>query len=81
MLDTPQSKNKKAKRLIELDSLRGIACIGVMLFHYTFYYEQNWKLSAIVLAHPLYFFVEKPSYEFIKFRLAARKDARNKLLD
>lgn len=45
MLDTPEFKNKKAKRLIELDSLRGIACIGVMLFHYTFYYEQNWKHS------------------------------------
>ena len=45
MLDTPKSKNKKPKRLIELDSLRGIACISVMLFHYTYYYDQNWKHS------------------------------------
>lgn len=45
MLDTPDSKKKKAERLIELDSLRGIACISVMLFHYTYYYDNNWKHS------------------------------------
>jgi peptidoglycan/LPS O-acetylase OafA/YrhL len=45
MLNIPKSKNQKLKRLIELDSLRGIACISVILFHYTSYYELNWKHS------------------------------------
>ncbi len=44
MLNEPKKK-QKAERLIELDSLRGIACIGVMLFHYTSYYNNNWKHS------------------------------------
>lgn len=46
ILDTSKKFMKnKSKRLIELDSLRGIACICVMLFHYTYYYDINWKHS------------------------------------
>jgi peptidoglycan/LPS O-acetylase OafA/YrhL len=37
-----QLKPLKSKRLIELDSLRGLACLSVMLFHYAYYYGETW---------------------------------------
>lgn len=42
VLDQQITKKPTVGRLLELDSLRGIACICVMLFHYTAYYHHNW---------------------------------------
>lgn len=44
MSDKNLSNNskQKSKRLIELDSLRGLACLSIMLFHYSYYYEDTW---------------------------------------
>lgn len=42
---TSPSKPHRRHRLSQLDSLRGLACIGVMLHHYTYYYGQEWGHS------------------------------------
>jgi peptidoglycan/LPS O-acetylase OafA/YrhL len=39
------SNQQKSKRLIELDSLRGIACLSILLFHFTSYYNDGWQHS------------------------------------
>ncbi|MGE6553384.1 hypothetical protein ACQKFK_32120 [Bacillus mycoides] len=32
----------KEKRLTELDALRGLAALSVLLFHYTYFYNQSY---------------------------------------
>jgi peptidoglycan/LPS O-acetylase OafA/YrhL len=37
-----RSDRQQSKRLTELDSLRGLACLSIMFFHYAYYYGETW---------------------------------------
>ena len=50
-----------SKRITEIDGLRGVSALAVMLFHYTFVFNQNWKVGNIFhygyMGVPMFFII------------------------